>query len=111
MIVSIWSAYLRRHGRILSLVALALALLVQGAWAQKTVRAPAYEGTNAVGPNFVADATSGPPLQVSSTSQVNNFNADFLNGFHASAFAKLGTANIFSADQTFTSRVSVGFSG
>lgn len=75
------------------------------AWSQQTVKAPKYEGTSAAGPNFTSDATSGPPLQVNSPAQVNNLNADFVNGFHASAFPRLTVANTFSGNQTVNGTV------
>src|SRR5262245_869235 len=43
-------------------------------------RSGAFEGTRTAGPNFIADATSGPPLQVASTTLVPNLNAALLNG-------------------------------
>jgi hypothetical protein len=103
--------YLQRIGQILLLIPLVSTLSVQCLWAQKTVKAPAYEGTNIVGPDFVADATSGPPLRINSTTLVTNLNADFVNGLHASAFAQLGAANTFTANQTFVSNVGIGFTG
>jgi hypothetical protein len=77
-------------------------LSAQGLWAQK---GKSFEGTNAVGPDFIADATSGPPLQVNSTTLVPNLNVDFLNGLHSSAFARLSTSNTFTGNQTINGSV------
>jgi hypothetical protein len=94
----------------MTLVVLTTAVDAQGP--SKTVVAPAFQGTNTTGPDFIANATSGPPFQVSSTVQVNNLNVDFLNGFHASAFARLGVANIFTANQTVNGTLTaISFSG
>lgn len=41
------------------------------------------------------------PLVVSSTTKVNNLNAEFLNGSPATAFATLGGVNNFAGDNTF----------
>jgi len=87
----------------LSLGICALGLLASirvHAQVSRTVVAPAFQATNMTGPNFIANATSGPPVQVNSTAQVNNLNVDFLNGFHASAFAQLSSSNLFTANQT-----------
>lgn len=84
-------------------------LLVSTVWLQAQVKgaekAPAFEATNTTGPSFVSDATSGPPLQIKSPAQVNNLNVDFLNGLHASAFARLTSSNTFSANQTVNGSV------
>ena len=63
--------------------------------------APAFEATAGVGPSFVSDATSGPPLQVRSEALVPNLNVDLLHGLTDSAFAKVATNNSFLASQTF----------
>ena len=39
---------------------------------------------------LVSTVSSGPPLVVGSTDRVPSLNADFLDGFHASAFSQLG---------------------
>ena len=39
---------------------------------------------------LVSTVSSGPPLVVGSTDRVQSLNADFLDGFHASAFSQLG---------------------
>ena len=80
-------------------VVVSLTLTVQAQ--NKTSTATQFIGTSTTTPDFVAGTVNGtPPLQVSSTTQVNNLNVDFVNGFHASAFPKLGTANTFTANQT-----------
>jgi len=76
--------------------------------ANKANTAPAFIGTSATGPNFTANATSGSPLQVNSTALVTNLNADFLNGLHASAFARLASPNTFTAAQTMLGTVGIG---
>jgi len=72
-----------------------------------TFSAGQFIGTNASGPNFVAQATSGPPLQVSSSDLVTNLNADYLNGHHAGDFALLAAPNTFTADQTVNGYLNV----
>jgi len=62
--------------------------------------AATYTATANPGPGFISQATSGPPLQVSSSAAVANLNADLLDGFHAAAFAMLATANTFAGTQT-----------
>jgi Chaperone of endosialidase len=66
-----------------------------------------FEGTAASGPNFVADATSGPPLQVSSNVRVPNLNADLVDGLHAAAFPLLVGNNTFSGNQTINGNLNL----
>lgn len=63
-------------------------------------RAPSFDATAPVGPSFISDATTGPPLQVASPELVPNLNADLLHGLSDSAFAKVGQSNVFSRQQT-----------
>jgi len=63
--------------------------------------AAAFLSTAPIGPSFLSNATSGPPLQVESNAMVQNLNADFLHGFTDSDFAKLGSSNPFTASQQF----------
>jgi hypothetical protein len=51
-------------------------------------------------------ATGTAPLVVSSTTQVPNLNASQLGGLGASAFAKVGSANTFTGNQSVTGNVS-----
>jgi hypothetical protein len=51
-------------------------------------------------------ATGTAPLVVSSTTQVTNLNASQLGGLGASAFAKVGSANTFTGNQSVTGNVS-----
>ncbi len=62
-------------------------------------RAPAFEATNSTGPGVFINATSGPPLLVSSQTKVANLNVDLLNGFHDTDFAKIAGGNTFSGTQ------------
>jgi hypothetical protein len=62
--------------------------------------APTFTATANPGPGFISQATSGPPFQVSSSALNVNLNADLVDGFHATAFPKLATANTFTATQT-----------
>jgi hypothetical protein len=101
-------SYLQRLGQILFVVPVVMTLSLQDLRAQARDKAPVFEGTKAVGPNFVSDAASGPPLQIKSTAVVTNLNADFLNGFHATVFPQLSVQNTFSAAQTFMSNVGIG---
>lgn len=64
------------------------------------VTATQFTSTSGTGPSFISQATSGPPLQVSSPAVVANLNTDLIDGFHAAAFPKLAMANTFSATQT-----------
>jgi hypothetical protein len=64
-------------------------------------RMPSFEATSPVGPSFVSNAASGPPLQVVSTSMVSNFNADLLHGLTDAAFAKISQGNLFLQMQSF----------
>jgi hypothetical protein len=59
-----------------------------------------YTATADPGPGFISQATSGPPLQVSSSALNVNLNADLVDGFHATAFPKLAIPNTFTATQT-----------
>jgi hypothetical protein len=67
--------------------------------------ASSFEANAPVGPSFISDAASGPPLSVRSSTLVPNFNADLLHGFTDSAFAKLNTNNQFFAVQQFSAGV------
>jgi len=67
-----------------------------------------FTATADPGPGFISQATSGPPLQVSSTGKVDNLNADLLDDLDSSAFAQLAAANTFAADQTISANLSVG---
>ncbi len=51
-----------------------------------------FTGTANPGPGLISTATSGPPLQVSSTGLVVNLNADMVDGMHASDFANADAA-------------------
>lgn len=51
------------------------------------VSVPAWAGDLEVDGSVVSNTTTQPPLAVSSTLKVNNFNADLLDGLEASAFA------------------------
>jgi len=64
------------------------------------VTATQFTSTNSTGPSFISQATSGPPLQVTSTAVNTNLNADLIDGFDSSAFPKLTVPNIFTATQT-----------
>ena len=78
------------------------------------VTATQFTSTNAAGPSFVSQATSGAPLQVGSSALNLNLNADFLDGLHAAAFPQLATPNTFTANQTingFLTATSGQFSG
>jgi hypothetical protein len=72
-----------------------------------TEKAARWQATTAVGPGFIADAVSGPPLQVASSEVVPLLNVDMLDGFHASAFARLATPNIFAGNQTVNGDIAV----
>lgn len=52
-------------------------------------------------------ATGTAPLSVTSTTLVPNLNASFLGGFGSGAFAKLGSPNIFTGNQSITGNLSV----
>jgi len=78
------------------------------------VTATQFTATNATGPSFISQATSGPPLQVSSNALNVNLNADLLDGLHAAAFPQLATPNTFTANQTINGTLTGGvasFSG
>ena len=65
-------------------------------------------------PGFTAETRIGPPLTIRSTGLVANLNADLFDGFDSSAFPKLGTANVFTANQTINGSVTAtsgSFSG
>ena len=59
-----------------------------------------FEAISPSGPSFISDATTGPPLAVSSNNLVQNLNADLLHGFSDSAFAKLTIPNTFIGTQS-----------
>lgn len=62
---------------------------------------PFFEATSPIGPSFISDATTGPPLQIKSNSLVANLNSDLLHGLTDSAFPKLNSTNLFSENQQF----------
>jgi hypothetical protein len=64
------------------------------------VTATQFTSTNSTGPSFISQATSGPPLRITSTAVNANLNADLIDGFDSSAFPKLTLPNIFTATQT-----------
>lgn len=63
--------------------------------------APTFEATSLVGPSFVSDAATGPPIQLRSQALVANLNADLLHGLSDSAFAKLIGDNSFIGSEYF----------
>jgi len=70
------------------------------------VKASSFESTTPLGPSFISDAPSGPPLQVTSTELVRNLNVDFLHGLPDTAFAKTESANEFAQNQLFQTGIS-----
>ena len=60
-----------------------------------------FEAFATSGPSFISHANTGPPLQVGSTTLVQNLNVDFLHGFKDSDFAKLNSNNQFTLVQQF----------
>ena len=74
-------------------------------------QAPAFEATSPVGPSFISDASSGPPLSVNSRDLISNLNAEFVGGVAATSLAQTNAANIFSQSQQFGNGISVLPSG
>ncbi len=70
-------------------------------------RALSFESLTPVGPSFISDAMSGPPIQVRSSELVSNLNVDLLQGFAASAFAQVKTGNQFGPVQVFNAGISL----
>lgn len=68
----------------------------------------AFAGDLRIDGTFASNATSGPPIEVNSSSVVPNLNADFLDGNDAAAFATKAEVDsvynevFFTADGTFT---------
>ncbi len=65
------------------------------------LRAPAFYGTSASGPNFISSAISGAPFSVASTDLVPNLNSDLFHGLSDSAFAKIDGLNSYTQLQQF----------
>lgn len=84
-----------------------------GVWGNATSGSGVF-GSASTGTGVKAQATgSGTALQVigpmtiTSTALVSNLNADRVDGYHASSFAKLSGGNTFSGDQTFSNNITV----
>jgi hypothetical protein len=69
--------------------------------------AQSFTATANPGPGFISQATSGPPLQVSSTAININLNADLLDGLHETAFPKLAIPNVFAANQMINGSLTI----
>ncbi|MDV6347465.1 hypothetical protein R2083_08050 [Nitrosomonas sp. Is35] len=96
---------------------------VSGAAAGAGVSSFGVSGTNSSGVGVIGSATNGTgvrasaslgtaldvvgKMKISSTALVSNLNADQVDGFHASSFAKLSGGNTFSGDQTFPNNITV----
>ena len=76
-------------------------------WSTSQTRAPRFEATSSVGPSFISDATSGPPLQVRSSVLISNLNADFLHGLTVLDFARPKVSNQFAPVQRFNGGISL----
>jgi hypothetical protein len=69
--------------------------------------APTFEATSLLGPSFLSDATTGPPLAVQSSEMVSKLNVDLLHGLSASDFAQTKLSNQFSRLQLFNEGISL----
>ena len=78
---------LKRGWSAAGLGVLLLVVLLGGEQIAQAVKDSKFVATRDPGPGFVSLATSGPPLQVSSSERVANLNADLLDGLEAAAFA------------------------
>ena len=72
-----------------------------------SAQAPTFEATSPLGPSFISDALTGPPIRVISSDLIPHLNVEFLQGLHASEFAQLNTGNLFSTPQQFSGGVSL----